>query len=89
MPDTTLIVDAGIGSPSHAAQAMELGYDAVLLNTAVAEANNPAHMAEAFKHALIAGRLGYESGVMAERNLAQPSTPTLGTPFWHQDEKAK
>ena len=86
MPDITLIVDAGIGSPSHASQAMELGYDGVLLNTAVAEANNPAHMAEAFKHALIAGRLGYEGGVMAERDLAQPSTPTLGTPFWHQNK---
>jgi thiazole synthase len=84
LPKLTLIVDAGIGSPSHASQALEMGYDGVLLNTAVANANHPVTMASAFKHALIAGRLGYEAGVMEERDLAKPSTPTLGTPFWHQ-----
>lgn len=84
MPNITLIVDAGIGAPSHAAQAMELGYDGVLLNTAVANANNPATMAHAFGLALESGRLGYEAGIMHEKDLAQPSTPTLGTPFWHQ-----
>ena len=85
MPDVTMIVDAGIGAPSHAAQAMELGYDGVLLNTAIANANHPVTMAQAFKHALMAGRGGYDAGVMHERDLAKPSTPTLGTPFWHQD----
>lgn len=84
LPDITLIVDAGIGKPSHAAQALELGYDAVLLNTAVAQASDPVKMAEAFKYALLAGRAAYESGAVAERDLAKPSTPTIGTPFWHQ-----
>ncbi len=86
LPNITLIVDAGIGAPSHATQAMELGYDAVLLNTAVANANHPVTMAEGFKHALLAGRLAYEAGVMHERDLAQPSTPVVGTPFWHQEK---
>lgn len=84
LPDITLIVDAGIGAPSHAVQALEMGYDGVLLNTAVAEAADPVVMATAFKHALEAGRLAYESGVMPERDLAKPSTPVIGTPFWHQ-----
>ncbi len=84
LPNITLVVDAGIGAPSHAVQAMELGYDAVLLNTAVAQATDPVKMATAFKHAMLAGRAAYESGVMPERDLAQPSTPTIGTPFWHQ-----
>ncbi len=82
----TLIVDAGIGAPSHAVDALQLGYDGVLLNTAVAQANDPIKMAQAFKYAMQAGRLGYESGVMPERDMAQPSTPTLGTPFWHQNQ---
>ncbi|WP_096085278.1 thiazole synthase [Agaribacterium haliotis] len=84
--DITMIVDAGIGSPSHAVQALEMGYDGVLLNTAVAKAADPIVMARAFKHALEAGRLGYEAGVMPEKDLAAPSTPTLGTPFWHQNK---
>ena len=83
--DVTLVVDAGIGKPSHAAQAMEMGYDAVLLNTAVAQAADPVKMAEAFKYAVIAGRAAYEAGAMAERDLAKPSTPVIGTPFWHQN----
>ena len=82
MPDITLIVDAGIGAPSHAAQALEMGYDGVLLNTAVAQASDPVAMATAFKHAVSAGRLAYEAGVMPARDMAQPSTPVLGTPFW-------
>lgn len=82
--DIILIVDAGIGVPSHAAEAMQLGYDAVLLNTAVAKASDPVKMARAFKYATEAGRLAFESGIMPERDLAQPSTPTLGTPFWQQ-----
>ncbi len=84
LPNITLIVDAGIGKPSHAAQALELGYDAVLLNTAVAQASDPIKMAEAFKYALLAGKAAYESGAIQERDLAKPSTPTIGTPFWHQ-----
>ena len=85
LPDITLIVDAGIGKPSHAAQALELGYDAVLLNTAVAQAADPLKMAEAFKYALLAGSMAYEAGAIQERDLAKPSTPVIGTPFWHQD----
>ena len=83
-PHLQLIVDAGIGKPSHAIQAMELGYDGILLNSAVALAHDPVQMAEAFKYALKAGRLGYKAGAMQERDMASPSTPTVGTPFWHQ-----
>lgn len=81
---TTLIVDAGIGKPSHATQALEMGFDGVLLNSAVALADDPIRMAQAFKHAIEAGRLGYEAGTMPQREFASASTPTLGTPFWHQ-----
>ncbi|GAA5315304.1 MAG: thiazole synthase [Candidatus Pelagadaptatus aseana] len=84
MPDLTLVVDAGIGAPSHAALALEMGYDAVLLNTAVAQSPDPVTMARGFKAAVAAGRYAYEAGIMPEKDLAQPSTPTLGTPFWHQ-----
>ncbi len=86
-PDVPLIVDAGIGAPSHAAQAMELGYDAVLLNTAIAKAGDPEQMAAAFARAVEAGRLGYQAGVMPPREMASPSTPVAGTPFFepHDD----
>jgi thiazole synthase len=77
-PDIPLIVDAGIGAPSHAAAAMELGYDAVLLNTAVAKAADPVVMAKAFAMAIEAGRLGYEAGMMPARDMAAPSTPVFG-----------
>jgi len=83
-PDLQLVVDAGIGKPSHATQAMELGYDGVLLNSAIALAQDPVKMADAFRVAVKAGRLGYEAGVMQKREFASPSTPTIGTPFWHQ-----
>ncbi|HHH19723.1 MAG TPA: thiazole synthase [Campylobacterales bacterium] len=83
-PDLNLIIDAGIGKPSHATQAMELGYDGILLNSAVALAQDPVTMAEGFKYAVKAGRCGYEAGIMQEREFASPSTPTVGTPFWHQ-----
>ncbi len=86
LPDVTLIVDAGIGKPSHAVQAMELGYDGVLLNTAVAQAADPILMGKAFGDAIAAGRKGYLAGAMAERQTAQASTPVLGTPFWQQTE---
>lgn len=84
LPDVPLIVDAGIGLPSHAARAMEMGFDAVLLNTAVAEAADPVLMAEAFRQAIEAGRSAYIAGAISERQTAKPSTPTLGMPFWHQ-----
>jgi thiazole synthase len=83
LPDITLVVDAGLGAPSHAAEALELGYDAVLLNTAVARADDPVAMARAFRLAVEAGRAGYEAGLMAPRDFASPSTPVIGTPFWH------
>lgn len=82
IPDLPLIVDAGIGLPSHAAQAMELGFDAVLLNSAVALADDPVGMAEAFALAVRGGRRAWESGAMRPRDLASPSTPLIDTPFW-------
>ncbi len=85
-PALNLIIDAGIGKPSHATQAMELGYDGVLLNSAVALAQEPQKMARAFRHSVEAGRLAYEAGVMQQREFASPSTPVVGTPFWHQFE---
>ena len=77
-PDVPLVVDAGIGKPSHAAAAMELGYDAVLLNTAVAKAGDPVAMAGAFARAIEAGRAGYLAGPIEPRDMAAPSTPVLG-----------
>ncbi|WP_062203218.1 thiazole synthase [Aureimonas sp. AU12] len=77
-PGVTLIVDAGLGRPSHAAEAMELGYDGVLLNTAVASAGDPVAMATAFRLAVEAGRLGFEAGAMEPRDMAAPSTPVFG-----------
>ena len=82
-PEVTMIVDAGLGAPSHASQALEIGFDAVLLNTAIAKAEDPVAMARAFKLATQAGRLAYEAGAMAPRDFASPSTPIVGTPFWH------
>jgi len=84
-PAQTLVVDAGIGAPSHAAHAMELGYDAVLLNTAVAKAQDPVVMASAFAKAIEAGREAYLSGIIAPQETARPSTPNLDRPFWHQE----
>ncbi len=81
-PGVPLVVDAGIGAPSHAAQAMEMGYDACLLNTAVAKAADPVRMAAAFAAAIDAGRTAYESGLMEMRDMASPSTPVAGTPFF-------
>jgi len=82
--EVPMIVDAGLGLPSHACQVMEWGYDAVLLNTAVALATDPVAMAGAFAKAVQAGRSAYLSGAMSEQDAAQPSTPVMGTPFWHQ-----
>jgi len=83
LPDAVLVVDAGLGRPSHAATVMEMGFDAVLLNTAVAEAGDPVRMARAFADATRAGRLAFEATPMAQRQAAQASTPTVGQPFWH------
>lgn len=83
-PDVSLIVDAGIGKPSHAIAAMELGYDGVLVNTAVARAADPVRMARAFGLAVESGRLAYLAGAMPVQEMAEPSTPVTGTPFWHQ-----
>ena len=77
-PDVPLIVDAGLGRPSHAAQAMELGYDAVLLNTAVAGAADPVAMARAFAAAIEAGHEGHRAGLLEPRDMAVPSTPVIG-----------
>jgi len=70
-----VIVDAGLGTPSEAAQSLELGADAVLLNTAIAQAKNSPQMAEAMKLAVKAGRLGYLSGRMEKKQYANPSSP--------------
>ena len=77
-PDVPLVVDAGLGVPSHASAAMELGYDAVLLNTAVAEAGDPVAMAKAFALAIEAGRLAFAAQPLEPRDMAVPSTPVLG-----------
>ncbi|TIT91882.1 MAG: thiazole synthase, partial [Mesorhizobium sp.] len=77
-PDVPLIVDAGLGRPSHATTVMELGFDAVLLNTAVAKAADPVGMARAFGKAVDAGREAFCSGMLEPREVAMPSTPTFG-----------
>lgn len=77
-PDVPLILDAGIGRPSDAAQAMELGLDAVLLNTAVAKAGDPVGMARAMALAIEAGRSGFKADPMEWRDMAVPSTPIFG-----------
>ena len=77
-PDIPLVIDAGLGVPSHAAAAMELGYDAVLLNTAVAEAGDPVAMARAFALAVEAGRTAFLAQPLEPRDMAQPSTPVVG-----------
>lgn len=78
MSTIPVVVDAGIGKPSDAAYAMELGADAVLVNTAIAVAANPVAMAEAFRDAVIAGRKGFEAGLGIERNNAAASSPLTG-----------
>ena len=73
-----VLVDAGVGTASEAAQAMELGCDAVLMNTAIAEANDPIRMARAMKNAVRAGRDAYLSGRMQKKLYADPSSPLAG-----------
>ena len=79
--DAPLIVDAGLGVPSHAAKVMELGYDGILVNTAVARAGDPPKMASAFAQAAIAGRRAHQSIPMDPRDMAAPSTPIVGKAF--------
>jgi len=78
LPGATIIVDAGVGTASDATIAMELGADAVLMNTAIAEAQDSAKMAEAMKLAIEAGRLAFLSGRMSKRLYASASSPTTG-----------
>jgi thiazole synthase len=80
-PQTPLIVDAGLGAPSHAAAVMELGYDAVLLNTAVSRAGDPVAMARAFALGVEAGRAAFLAKPMTPRDFARPSTPVIGRAF--------
>lgn len=78
LPDATIIVDAGVGTASDATIAMELGADAILMNTAIAEAGDSAKMAEAMKLAIEAGRLAYVAGRMPKRLYASASSPLIG-----------
>ena len=80
-PDTPLVVDAGIGLPSHASAAMELGFDAVLLNTAVAKAGDPAAMAKAMMQAVEAGAGAHAADPIEARDMAEASTPVIGKAF--------
>ena len=76
--EVPLVVDAGLGSPSHAAEAMEMGADAVLVNTAIARSGDPVAMARAFRLAVQAGRAAFHAGVMEEGVQAVPSSPVGG-----------
>jgi thiazole synthase len=78
LPEVPLVVDAGLGTASDAAQAMELGYDGVLLNTAISQAEHPVRMARAIRLAVEAGRLAYLAGRIPRRLYAQASTPEEG-----------
>lgn len=81
-PQATLIIDAGIGSPEHALKAMLLGYDGVLVNSAIARAQDPVNMAHAFSLAVQSGRLAYRAGIMPQTDCAIASTPLAETLFW-------
>ena len=76
--EVPVVVDAGLGAPSHAAEAMEMGADAVLVNTAIARAGDPVAMARAFRLAVEAGRTAYLAEPMEERETAEPSSPAAG-----------
>lgn len=77
-PEIPMVIDAGIGLPSHAAAALEMGFDAVLLNTAVAKVGDPVAMATAFARAIEAGALAHAADPMPARDMARPSTPVIG-----------
>ena len=76
--EVPVVVDAGLGSPSHAADAMEMGADAVLVNTAIAKAGDPVAMARAFRLGVEAGRTAFLAGIMEELETASPSSPLTG-----------
>ncbi|KJV65649.1 MULTISPECIES: thiazole synthase [Ehrlichia] len=82
-PEITIIADAGIGRPSDAAMIMEIGFDAVLLNTAIAKSVIPQDMSRAFKYAVEAGHIAYNAGIIHKKNFAVSSTPLIDTPFWY------
>lgn len=84
-PKQTLVVDAGLGAPSHAAKAMELGYDAVLANTAIAKSVDPVTMACGFAAGVQAGYDGHRAGIIAPQTSARASTPLIDKPLWHQN----
>ncbi len=86
LPDVPLIIDAGLGLPSQAAQVMEWGFDGVLLNTAVSRSGDPVAMAGAFAQATAAGRAAYLADPVQPHQNARASTPTVGQPFWHSAE---
>lgn len=86
LPDVPLLVDAGLGLPSHAAQVMEWGYDGVLLNSAVSRSGDPVKMAQAFAWAVEAGRTAFEAQPMEPSGQTRASTPTVGQPFWHSED---
>jgi len=87
VPDVPLIVDAGLGLPSHACQVMEWGFDGILVNTAVSRAIDPVLMAKAFANAVQAGRAGFLAGPMPVQDLAVASTPEMGKPFWNHSSR--
>ena len=80
-PDVPMVIDAGLGVPSQATRAMEMGFDAVLLNTAVARAGDPVMMAVAFARAIEAGQAAVRAEPMTPRDMATPSTPLIGKAF--------
>lgn len=84
--DIPLIIDAGIGAPSQAAQAMEMGFDGILLNTAVAKAQDPVRMARAFAAAIHAGHDACHAGLVERRDMASASTPIFGMAQFHSQE---
>ncbi len=87
LPDVPMIVDAGLGLPSHACQVIEWGFDGVLVNTAVSRSIDPVRMASAFAGAVQSGRSGYLAGPMHVRELAIASTPDIGKPFWDEEPR--
>lgn len=76
-PKVPMVIDAGLGKPSHIVESFELGYDAVMLNTAISKAGDPVAMAQAAHHAVLAGEFAQKAQPIEERDMAEPSTPFL------------